>query len=296
MFKSVKCSRENDEDEHVVILSPKPAIAYLKIDSITASTARELASWEPRLREAGIQGLILDLRGTGGREGFEGYHSALLLADSLLDGKPLGKLRTRDGVREFNADRDCLLRDVPLAILIDKYTNGPASWVAAALQDSNPPEQRHRHAVIVGTPGGTDNFVRSTFPLPDGDELVLANGVWQRPNAHPEKERMVRFYSMVYAIGNPSRDWKIMEAKAKFHREGLTPDAYIFLIDPRNGIPDVEMGPVAQSSATQAYPSASGDVVDPRKVQQNSKRLLDSFEQAAISELERQIELAGQKQ
>src|SRR5580700_79739 len=110
MFKSVKCDATNGDEDRVVLVNKNPAIAYLKIDSVTASTARELAAWEPRFREAKVQGLILDLRGTGTREGFDNYHSALLLADSLVDGKPLGQLRTRVSVREFSADRECLFR------------------------------------------------------------------------------------------------------------------------------------------------------------------------------------------
>ncbi len=50
MFKSVKCSAENADEDQVVLLNANPAIAYLKIDSIMASTARELASWEPHTR------------------------------------------------------------------------------------------------------------------------------------------------------------------------------------------------------------------------------------------------------
>jgi carboxyl-terminal processing protease len=191
MFKSVKCSAENADEDRVVLLNSKPAIAYLRIDSIMASTARELASWEPRLREAGVKGLVIDLRGTGGRGGFDSYHSALLLADSLLDGKPLGSLLTRDGARKFTADRDCLFRDMPLAVLVDGNTNGPAEWVAAALQDAEPSKQKRRRAVIVGDRvlGEPDNYVRSAFPLPGSDEsLILATGAWERPAVPQQAE------------------------------------------------------------------------------------------------------------
>ena len=192
MFKSVKSSQKESEEDRVVIASTQPTIAYLRIDPISASTARELASWEPRLREAHVRGLILDLRAAGGREGFDGYHSAVLLADRLLDGKPIGKLRSTNGVREFVADRDCLFRELPLAILVDQNTNGPAAWVAAALQDADPRKQEKRRAVIVGTPSGDDNFVRSAWPLPNGDEsLILPTAVWERPNAAPSNDEEV---------------------------------------------------------------------------------------------------------
>ena len=185
MFKSVKNSESKEDSEHVNFVHSQPTIAYLRIDSITASTASELASWEPRLRGAGVKGLILDFRNTGGSGGFDSYHAALLLADSLLDGKPLGKLRTRDGVRTFAADRDCLFRDWPLAVLVNQNTSGPAQWVVAALQDADPPKQDRRRAVVVGNGNVTrgDCYVRSAYLLPGGEEsLVLATGAWERPN------------------------------------------------------------------------------------------------------------------
>ena len=226
MFKSVKCSATNGDEDRVVLVNEKPAIAYLKIDSITASTARELASWEPRLRGAKVQGLILDLRGTGAPETFDNYHSALLLADALVDGKPLGKLRTRESVREFTADRECLFRDLPLAVLIDKYTNGPASWVAAVLQDSDPPEQKRRRAIVVGIFGGGDNFIRSAFQLPSGDELILPSAVWQRPNSGTSSLRKVRLYRWD-PDANESYAWSEGHVTATAHREGVLPDAYV---------------------------------------------------------------------
>jgi len=171
-------------DDPALDKDPSLRVGHLKIDSITASTAQELRSSERKLRAAGMGAVILDLRGTGDRgEGV--HHSAILLADSLLDGKPIGTLRTRNGIRQFMADRDCLFRGWPLVILVDENTSGAAEWVAAALQDADPPTQpRNRRAIVVGSRSGGDNFVRSEVPLPDSDEvLVLATGLWERPDA-----------------------------------------------------------------------------------------------------------------
>ncbi len=205
MFNSVKCSAKNADEDQVVLLNAEPPIAYLKIDSIMASTARELASWEPRLREAGVKGLVLDLRGTNGHGGFDSYHSALLLADSLLDGKPMGSLLTREGSRTFTADRDCLFRDMPLAVLTDANTNGPAEWVVAALQDATSAKQARRRAIIVGdrTEGPADNYVRAAFPLPGDESLILATAAWERPR--PVHERGEEESNPA----KPKSDWRV---------------------------------------------------------------------------------------
>jgi C-terminal peptidase prc len=167
-----------------------PRIGLLKIDSVTASTAQELRAWEVKLLSAGAQAVVLDLRNAHD-VGPESYHSAVLLADSLLDGKPIGKLRTRERVQEFTADREELFRDMPLAILVDKQTSGAAEWVAAALQDVDPPAlKRGRRAVIVGKQTGGANLVTSAIELPGGDGiLMLATAAWVRPTADGQSNR-----------------------------------------------------------------------------------------------------------
>jgi C-terminal processing protease CtpA/Prc len=167
-------------------------IAVLQIDRVSASTAQELRAWEIKLQNAGAQAVVLDMRGVGD-VGPESYHAAVLLADSLIDGKPIGNLRTRERVQEFAADREALFRDMPLAIVVNKHTGGAAEWVAAALQDSNPanPAQpTKRRAVIVGQPTRGANLITSAIPVPGAEEvLMVATAVWDRPDhAHAQAQ------------------------------------------------------------------------------------------------------------
>jgi C-terminal processing protease CtpA/Prc len=178
-------------------------VAHLDIRSVTASTAQELRSWEARLRHSGAQAVILDFRNVGGFRG-ETDHAALLLADSLLDGALIGKVRTRESTREFRADRDCLFRDWPLAVLVNERTSGPAEWVAAALQDAHREGSR---AILVGRPSRGDNFVKRAIPLPGRDEsMVLATGMWERPDA----ERQNRDMREPSQIGSGRLSWRVI--------------------------------------------------------------------------------------
>lgn len=181
---------------HAVVRKPAgrgesaPPIGILGIDSITASTAQELRTWESKFASAGIKGVILDFRNSGDR-GVESYHAAVLLADSLLDGAPLGKLRTRERVRPFTADRDCLFRGMPLAVLVNEGTGGAAESVAAALQDADA-STRHsqRRATIIGQPTGGRQLMTTAIAVPGSDELLmLATGSWQRPNVDAQKNQ-----------------------------------------------------------------------------------------------------------
>jgi C-terminal processing protease CtpA/Prc len=64
---------------------------------------------------------------------------AALAADALLDGGLLWRRDAGGRLREYKADRDCLLRDVPMVVLIDSTSGGEAvPLLAAALQDNTP--------------------------------------------------------------------------------------------------------------------------------------------------------------
>jgi hypothetical protein len=296
VFKSVKNSLDGDGDDRVNLANQKPAIAYLKIDSIMASTPRELAAWEPRLRAAKVDGLILDLRGTGARESSDNAHAALLLANSLVDGKSLGKLRTRENTRELPAaNRDCLFRDLPLAVLIDKYTDGPASWVAAILQDSDPPAQQRRRAVVVGLFGGGDNFTRTAVPLPWGDELILASGVWERPGAANASKRKVRMYSVVNPADRSS-GWSIGDETAVAHRDGVVPDAFVsYYLETRDDVQNMTFDPPI---STMSDPRARDPYKSNPAVEQSTPKASnhpDPIADVAIIELKQQLELAPKK-
>jgi carboxyl-terminal processing protease len=120
--------------------SESPAIAYLRIRDISASTTHELRRHEGELRGRGFRALVIDLREVTSTS----LHPAVLLADSLLDHGRIGQVRQADGVATFDATPGSLFPDWPLAILIDEETTGAAAWLAAALQDN------HR-AVLIGT-------------------------------------------------------------------------------------------------------------------------------------------------
>jgi C-terminal processing protease CtpA/Prc len=287
MFKSVKCSAENADEDQVVLLNANPAIAYLKIDSIMASTARELASWEPRLRKAGVKGLVIDLRGVGGHGGFDSYHSALLLADTLLDGKPMGNLLTRDGSRTFTADRDCLFRDMPLAVLTDANTNGPAEWVAAALQDSTPAKQARRRAIIVGdrTEGPADNFVRTAFSLPGGDEsLILATAAWERPGAIHGRE------DDEPAQAKAKSEWRVAP-DVTYDVAVASLQTMVTQMLAANPAAQNHSGKIARRNAAAEVPAKSAAA--PVVYDAIQKGIDSQYKQAAVAAIRQQLELAA---
>jgi len=159
---------------------PDP-IGYLRIIEMAASTPHELRKMAPQLEREGDRALVLDLRGLRS----DAVHTAILLADSLLESGPIGRVKTARGVTTYQADSDAILRGWPLAVLVDVDTIGAVEWIAAALQDN------HR-AVIVGSPTMSSKinpgpgFVNSTIPVGDGGLSVsLATGSLERGDGRP---------------------------------------------------------------------------------------------------------------
>lgn len=160
------------EGRSVYRVSSTSTVAYIRIGEIGGSTVDELRRVEQQLTEEGVKALVLDLRDTHG----DAHHFAVLLADALLDGGTIGRIRTRERVQEFVADRECLFRGWPLAILINDGASNNATWLAAALKDN-------RRAVLVGAIARCKPYVYTSFLLPGGmQSLRLATGILERPS------------------------------------------------------------------------------------------------------------------
>jgi carboxyl-terminal processing protease len=150
-------------------------VAYLRVDLISASAAHELEQYRQRLSEDGARALVLDLRGLDGGS----VHNSVLLADALLDGGVIGRARSADREDVYSAEPDELFPGLPLGILVDQMTAGPAEWLAAALRDN------HR-AVIIGEPTAGIAYEETGVPLPDGKSvLVLPTALLERGDGRP---------------------------------------------------------------------------------------------------------------
>jgi C-terminal peptidase prc len=172
LFSSVLGWRRVSEEGWSFQVDPQSAIGYLRISDLKASTLLELRKIEPLVQAEKPRALVLDLRFT---QGVEMSH-AVLVADAFLDGGLMWRVRDGRGcVQEYRADRDCLFRDLPLAILVNEHTGSMAEAIAAALQDNG-------RAVVVGTPTRGKGLATSLLPLPDGAAVRIPTGILERPS------------------------------------------------------------------------------------------------------------------
>ncbi len=174
-FDSLAGYRRLAEDGWDYHVDPAIPVAYVRVDSLRISTLQELRQLEPRLQAGGYKALILDLRFAQG----DGHlRNAAMLANGLLDGGLLWTVRGADPKTrtETRADRECLFRHWPMALLINDSLDRQHAIVAAALQDN------HR-AILVGEPTKTDGYVNALVKLPDGKRaIIFRTGMIERPD------------------------------------------------------------------------------------------------------------------
>lgn len=160
------------------VLLPGPApIGYLKVAEIAGSTPQEVRAFAAQLEAEGARALVLDLR----EANQAAFHPTVLLADALLDGGTIGRVRGPDSDREIKAEPDALFRDWPIAVLAGKLRSPEVAWLCDALEDN------HR-ATILGRPqvAPASAVVRTAVPIPGGDwSLRIATGRLERGDGRP---------------------------------------------------------------------------------------------------------------
>jgi carboxyl-terminal processing protease len=209
-------------------------IAYIRIRELAGSTPHELRNLASKVEVEGARAIILDLRETSQAS----LHASVLLADSLLESAPIGRVRQADNVITYQSDADALFRGLPLAVLLDGKTTGPAEWLAAALQDN------HR-AVIIGSPTEGSATTRSSVPIAGGRWFVtMVTGVLERSDGRPLQPSPNLFESPPRVIAARAPD-------TKRPRGGVTPDVSLSAATP----PAVAVAPQRSPGAPSAKPA-----------------------------------------
>jgi carboxyl-terminal processing protease len=94
-----------------------------------------------RLKEEGIEGLILDLRNNGGG----GLKPAVDMAGLFIEEGPIVQVQSFEKKKEILKDRDrSIVWDGPLVILVNEFSASSSEILAAAMQD-------YKRAIIIGS-------------------------------------------------------------------------------------------------------------------------------------------------
>ena len=125
-------------------------------DNDRMSASEDVSKLIAQLKQAGIKGLVLDLRHNGG-----GYLSeAIELAGLFIHRGPVVQVKGYEGDVQIDSDKaESLAYDGPMAVLVDRFSASASEIVAGALQD-------YGRAVVVGdTSTHGKGTVQATFEM-----------------------------------------------------------------------------------------------------------------------------------
>ncbi|MEZ4810610.1 MAG: carboxy terminal-processing peptidase [Allomuricauda sp.] len=137
---------------------------YVDFEDYTErNAASDVAKEVERLKEAGVEGIVLDLRDNGGGS----LKTVVEMAGLFIKDGPIVQVRSSGQRKEVHEDKDERIQwDGPLVILVNELSASASEIMAAAMQD-------YKRAVIIGSKQtfgkGT---VQNVIPL---DNIVRSN-------------------------------------------------------------------------------------------------------------------------
>jgi carboxyl-terminal processing protease len=147
-------------------------IGYVKVEALTKGKAQEIASKIKSLEKSGAKKILLDLRYCA--EGDE--NEGIVAANLFLNHGTITYLQGQKFPRQaFNADASKAVTNLPVAVLVNRGTSGPAEIVAAAILEN-------ARGDVVGDKTFGEGSVQKTLDLPDGGALILSIAKYYSPS------------------------------------------------------------------------------------------------------------------
>lgn len=203
-------------------------IGYIKLDRFTSSSVNEFENSLRSLKSSGkLKGLILDLRGNGGGllDAAIGVLNKLVPKNNLL---LITKGRVKDSEEKFFSKEEPIISpNVPVVILINRYTASASEIVAGAVQDLD-------RGVIIGTKSLGKGLVQQIKDLSYGTTIKITNrryytpsGRWiQEKNYFKENKYGVFVNNQVYE----QKEFRTLNGRPVYAYGGIFPDIEIQLI------------------------------------------------------------------
>jgi carboxyl-terminal processing protease len=156
-------------------------IAQIRVDALTKGKSLEIANRIKSLQKSGAKKLIIDLRDCAQGDEAEGVATANL----FLNHGTITYLQGQKYPREaFNADPSKAATTLPLVVLVNKGTAGPAEIVAAAVLEN-------ARGDVVGDKTFGDGSVQKLIELQDGGALILSIAKYYSPEGKAIQDNAV---------------------------------------------------------------------------------------------------------
>jgi carboxyl-terminal processing protease len=147
-------------------------VGYIKVDAFPDGKSEEIAGKIRDLQKQGAKKFVLDLRNSASGPESEGVATANL----FLDHGTITYLQGQKYPRQaFNADPVKDITNLPVAVLVNHGTAGPAEIVAAAILEN-------ARGDVVGDKTFGDGSVQKLMEMPDNSALILSVAKYYSPS------------------------------------------------------------------------------------------------------------------
>lgn len=145
---------------------------YIRVSAFNKGKADEVSAKLQELISKGATKIVLDLRNCAAGEVDEAVGTASLFIDKGLVGYVYGQRYPRKDLTVKSSERVCQL---PLAVLINQSTAGPAELVAAAVSED-------KRGDVVGVRSFGEGVFQQLIPVGDGSALLLSVAKYYGPD------------------------------------------------------------------------------------------------------------------
>ena len=155
------------------MLDNEAKIGFVRLSQFARTSYSEMRNAIMKLREQGLRGIIIDLRGNGG--GF--LDQAILIANEFLPENSLivyTEDRFGEQIKEYSRGNGGST-DLEVAILVDETSASSSEILAGAIQDND-------RGVIIGRRTFGKGLVQSQIPFTDGSAIRLTVARYYTPS------------------------------------------------------------------------------------------------------------------
>lgn len=164
---------------HARMLDKEHGVGYLAILGFSHETPDEFQNAFARLREQGMQALVIDVRGNPGGV----LSAAVEIARRFIPEGVIVSTEGRGKPTYYKAERDqAWYQGFPLVVLVDQGSASASEVLAGALQD-------HRAAVLVGAPTHGKGLVQTIRRYPEEHTIAKVTTSYYYTPAHRNLER-----------------------------------------------------------------------------------------------------------
>lgn len=145
-------------------------IGYIHINSFDDVTKEDFDKSYKKLKDGGIEGLVLDLRNNPGGS----LDVCLDIADKFLDEGTIVTTKDKKG-NVVTEESDAEMDDIPMAVLVNENSASASEILSGALKD-------RKRAKVIGQKTFGKGIVQKLFPLNDGSGAKITISEYHTPS------------------------------------------------------------------------------------------------------------------